>query len=63
MTAALIMPDSLKETNSVHDVSCAGYYSVPIGLELENTLTGALSQVFERWTPLPTERMGRAIMM
>ena len=47
MTAALVMPDSLKQANSVHDVSCAGYYSIPIGLELENALTGALSQVFD----------------
>src|SRR5574338_75314 len=47
MTAALVIPDSLKQTNSIHDVSCAGYYSVPIGLELENTLTSALSQIFD----------------
>jgi hypothetical protein len=47
LTAGLVIPDSLKQANSIHDVRCAGDYSVPIGLELENTLTSALSQLFE----------------
>lgn len=47
LAAALVIPDSLKQSNSVYEVSCAGTYSVPVGLELENTLTGAFAQVFE----------------
>jgi hypothetical protein len=47
LSAALVLPDSLKQVHRVHEVPCAGSYSVPIGLELENTLMGALSQVFD----------------
>lgn len=47
LTTALVLSDSLKQANSIHDVPCAGTYSVPIGTELENTLMGALTQSFE----------------
>jgi hypothetical protein len=47
MAAALVIPDSLKQANDVHDINCAGTYSVPIGVELENTLNQAFSQVFD----------------
>lgn len=47
LSAALVVPDSLKQAQRVHDVPCAGSYSVSIGLELENTLITAFSQVFD----------------
>lgn len=47
LSAALVIPDSLKQAHSVHEVPCAGSYSVPIGLELENVMIGAFSQVFD----------------
>ena len=47
LSAALVIPDSLKQAHRVHEVPCAGSYSVPIGLELENALIGTFSQVFD----------------
>lgn len=47
LSAALVIPDSLKQAHSIHEVPCAGNYSVPVGQELENALLGGLSQVFD----------------
>ncbi len=47
LTAALVIPESLKWANHIQDVPCAGSYSVPIGMELENMLTRAFSQMFD----------------
>ena len=47
LTAALVMPDALKNATSKQEVSCAGTFDVPIGAELETGMTQALSQVFE----------------
>ncbi len=47
LTAALVMPDAIKNATSRQEVSCAGTYDVPIGAELETGMTQALSQVFE----------------
>ena len=47
LSAVLVIPDSLKQAHSIHEVPCAGNYSVPIGPEFENALIGAFSQVFE----------------
>jgi hypothetical protein len=47
MTAALVMPEYLKNGVSTQNVSCAGNYNVLIGNELETGMTEALSQVFD----------------
>lgn len=47
LSAALVIPDALKQAHPVHEVPCAGNYSVPIGVELENAMIGAFSQVFD----------------
>ncbi|HEU4683779.1 MAG TPA: hypothetical protein VFS39_04685 [Nitrospira sp.] len=47
LTAALIMPDNMKNAVSMQEVSCAGTFAIPIGSELNTGLTQAFSQVFE----------------
>ena len=47
LTATLVMPESLKNATPRKEVSCAGTFDVPIGVELETGMTQALSQVFE----------------
>jgi len=47
LTAALLMPDNIRNAVSTPEVSCAGTFAVPIGSELKTALTQAFSQLFE----------------
>jgi len=47
VSAAIVIPDTLRNTLSTVDVSCASNYEVPIGAELETGLVEALLPVFD----------------
>jgi hypothetical protein len=47
LASVLLMPDDISNAVSTPEVSCAGTFAVPIGLELKTGLTQAFSQLFE----------------
>lgn len=47
LTAAVVIPDALRNTRSTYDVSCTSNYEIPIGAELETGAVEALSPMFE----------------
>lgn len=47
VSAALVIPEKVKNATSTLDVTCAGTYTVPVGLELTEGLLQALSQAFD----------------
>jgi hypothetical protein len=47
VSAAVVVPDTLRNTVSTYDVSCAGNYEIPIGMELETGMVETLSPLFD----------------
>ncbi|BFU94108.1 MAG: exported protein of unknown function [Nitrospira sp.] len=46
-SAAVVIPETVRNGVSTHDVSCAGNYEIPIGAELETGIAEALSPIFD----------------
>lgn len=47
VSAALVIPDSMKNVLSSLDIACAGKYNIPVGIELTDGMLQGLSQVFD----------------
>lgn len=47
ISAAVVVPDTLRNNVSTYDVPCAGNYEIPIGTELETGMVETLSPLFE----------------
>lgn len=47
VTAALVVPDQLRNHVSTYEVPCAGNYEIPIGTELETGMVETLSPLFD----------------
>lgn len=47
VSAALVIPEKVKNATTLLDVACASTYTVPVGLELTEGMLQALSQAFD----------------
>ena len=47
ISAALVIPEKVKNATSTLDVRCGGTYTVPVGIELMEGMLHGLSQVFD----------------
>ena len=47
ISAALVIPEKVKNATSTLDVTCGGTYTVPVGIELTEGMLHGLSQVFD----------------
>jgi hypothetical protein len=47
ISAALVIPEKIRDATSTLDVRCGGTYSVPVGIQLTEAMLQGLSQVFD----------------